>query len=70
MLNYDIDALQRKARARLVMRGIEPTCLAIYHMTATIRKEELQAERGDARVAPVEGIIAGIDCIDQQGVQQ
>ena len=49
---YDLDALTKRARARLIARGIEPTSLAVYHMVGTLRSEDLKYRRtvADARV--------------------
>lgn len=63
MVPYDLDKLKERARIRCITRGIEPTCLAIYHMVTVLRGEELRAGAGDARVVE-EHAGAGVSCVD------
>lgn len=42
---YDLDRLQKVARLRLIEDGVRPTSLAIYHMVARMRTEEVRYAR-------------------------
>lgn len=65
MIPYDIDKLKERARIRCISRGIEPTCLAIYHMVTVLRGEELRAGAGDPRVIEEHtGTGASVSCVE------
>ena len=56
---YNLDALIRRARARLSLVGTAQTdSLAIYHMVARLRREELEAFRAAVDKVPYTAIVA------------
>lgn len=66
MVPYDLDKLKERARIRCIARGIEPTCLAIYHMVTVLRGEELRAGAGDTRmIEDRAGAPVGVSCVDE-----
>lgn len=63
---YDLDALKERARVRCIAEGIVPTCLAIYHMVPTLRKEELMLDRtvDDSRTINVALVALNVECVE------